>query len=77
MITKKKRKNATKRKTSQQDALHYRGVLQHFLKMVFIPKCNAMDLYKVPMVFSCSLLWLVNLVCPTKVHFSLSKHGLI
>lgn len=25
---------------SQQDALHYRGVLQHFLKMVFIPKCN-------------------------------------
>ena len=25
---------------SQQDGLHYRGVLQHFLKMVFIPKCN-------------------------------------
>ena len=25
---------------SLQDALHYRGVLQHFLKMVFIPKCN-------------------------------------
>ena len=25
---------------SQQNGLHYRGVLQHFLKMVFIPKCN-------------------------------------
>ena len=25
---------------SLQDGLHYRGVLQHFLKMVFIPKCN-------------------------------------
>ena len=28
---------------SQQDALHYRGVLQHFLKMVFIPKCNVIS----------------------------------
>ena len=25
----------------------------------------------------CGLMWLVNLVCPTKVQFSLSKHGLI
>ena len=28
---------------SQQNGLHYRGVLQHFLKMVFIPKCNVIS----------------------------------
>lgn len=28
---------------SQLDALHYRGVLQHFLKKVFIPKCNVIS----------------------------------
>ena len=25
------------------NGLHYRGVLQHFLKMVFIPKCNVIS----------------------------------
>ena len=59
----------------RQTVLHYLRIWSYRYSITY---SLLTPLYRQPnSIAYAKMMWLVNLVCPTKVHFSLSKHGLI